>query len=127
MAEQERMTRSEEKDGVVVVSFLATHVGIDTEGRLSQELKDCTGDATSPQVLISLAGVSYVSSGPLGVLTALERDVSKRGGTLKFCAVAAYVMETFRAAGLLRLFEVHDNCQEALASFKQTPGGTVAG
>ncbi len=125
MAEQERMTRSVKKDGVVVVSFLATHVGIDTEHQLREELQEYIQDE-QPQVLLDLSGVSYVSSGPLGVLTAVERDVSGRKGRLVFCSVGAYVLETFRAAGLLRLFTVYETCEEALDSFGQSSGSTVS-
>ena len=126
MAEQGRMTRCDKKDGVVVVSFGVTHVGIDTDSQLGQELREYIKDEAAARVLIDLSGVSYVSSGPLGVLTAFERDLSQQGGMLKFCSVTAYVLETFRAAGLLRLFDVHENCEQALATFNQTPGGTVA-
>jgi len=127
MAQQKRMTRSDKKDGVVVVSFAVTHVGIDTERQLGQELREYIKDENPPQMLIDLSSVSYVYSGPLGILTAMDRDISQQGGVLKFCSVTAYVLETFRAAGLLRLFDVHGNCEEALASFNQTPGSTVAG
>lgn len=125
MAEQERMTKSVEKDGVVVISLLATHVGIDTEHQLREELQEYIQDE-QPQVLLDLSGVSYVSSGPLGVLTAIERDVSGRKGRLVFCSVSAYVLETFRAAGLLRLFTVYKTCEEALDSFGQSSGSTVS-
>ena len=126
MAEQERMTKCVEQDGVVVVSFLAAHVGIDTEHRLREELQACTKDQEQPQVIINLSGVSYVSSSPLGVLTAFERDVSGRKGKLVFCAVGPYVLETFRAAGLLRLFTVCENCEEALDGFGPSAGGTLS-
>ena len=127
MPEQGRMTKAVKKDGVVVVTFLVSHVGIDTEHRLRQELQEYIKDAPKLRVLIDLADVSYVSSGPLGVLTALERQATEREGKVVFCAVAPYVLETFRAAGLLRLFQVYENCEEALASLKPGPEGTVAG
>ena len=127
MPEKGRMTKAVKKDDVVVVSFLVTHVGIDTEQRLRQELQEHLKDAPKPRVLIDLADVSYVSSGPLGILTALERRVAEQEGKLAFCAVSPYVLETFRAAGLLRLFDVYENCEEALASFQSGPEGTVAG
>lgn len=127
MAEAQQMTKSVKQDGVVVIRFLATHVGIDTEHQLHRELREHIGDGQQPQVLINLSDVSYVSSGPLGVLTAFDREVAERKGRLVFCAVSPYVLETFRAAGLLRLFEVHENCEEALASFAQPGGSTVAG
>ena len=126
MAERERMTGSVKKDGVVVISFLATHVGIDTEHQLREELQEYIQDQQQPQVLLDLSGVSYVSSGPLGVLTAIERDVSGREGRLVFCSVSGYVLETFRAAGLLRLFTVYETCEEALGSFGQSSGSTVS-
>jgi len=126
MGEREQMTRSVTKDDVVVISFVVSHVGIDSEHQLGEEFQEYVKDRESPQVVIDLSDVSYVSSGPLGVLTALERDIAQGKGALKFCSVSPYVLETFRAAGLLRLFDVHDNCEEALASFKQSPGGTVA-
>jgi anti-anti-sigma factor len=127
MPEKGQMTKAVKKGDVVVVSFLVGHVGIDTEHRLRQELQEHTKEAPKPQVLIDLADVSYVSSGPLGVLTAFERQVSEREGKLAFCAVSPYVLETFRAAGLLRLFDVYENCEEALASFPPGPEGTVPG
>jgi anti-anti-sigma regulatory factor len=71
MPEKGRMTKAVQKDDVVVVSFLVTHVGIDTEQRLRQELQEHLKDAPKPRVLIDLGDVSYVSSGPLGILTAL--------------------------------------------------------
>ncbi len=126
MAEQEQMTRSVKKDGVVVVSFLSTHVGIDTEHGLREELQACIKDQEQPQVIIDLSDVSYVSSSPLGVLTAFERDISGRKGRLVFCAVGPYVLETFRAAGLLRLFTVCENCEEALDGFGPSAGGTLS-
>lgn len=128
MTEAQQMTKSVRKDGVVVVSFLTRHVGIDSEHRLRRELMEHIGDESEPRVLIDLSDVSYVSSGPLGVLTAFEREVTERKGRLVFCSASPYVLETFRAAGLLRLFEVYDNREEALASFAGTGGGsTVAG
>jgi len=126
MAERERMTRSVKKDGVVVVSFLATHVGVDTEHQLRQELHEHIQEEQRPQVLVDLSGVSYVSSGPLGVLTAIERDVSERKGRLVFCSVSAYVLETFRAAGLLRLFAVYQTCEEAMDSFTESSASTTS-
>jgi len=126
MADEKRMTKCVEKDGVVVVSFLATHVGIDTEHRLREELQACIEGREQPRVVIDLSDVSYVSSSPLGVLTAFEREVSGRQGKLVFCAVGPYVLETFRAAGLLRLFTVCGNLEEALDSFGSTAGGTLS-
>jgi len=127
MPEKGPMTKAVKKSGVVVVSFLVGHVGIDTEHRLRQELQEYVKETPKPKVLIDLADVSYVSSGPLGVLTAFERQTSEREGKLAFCAVSPYVLETFRAAGLLRLFDVYENCEEALASFAPGPEGTAPG
>jgi len=124
--QQERMTNIETKHGVIMVTFNAPHVGIDTERKLKDELESAVIGIEKPQVLLDLQGVSYVSSGPLGVLTAFERRVTEENGSLKFCGISAYVTETLRAAGLLRLFDVYENCEEALADFDAPPNDNVS-
>jgi anti-anti-sigma factor len=124
--QQERLTSVEARHDVIVVTFNVPHVGIDSEPKLREELDSAIIGIEHPRVLVDLDGVSYVSSGPLGVFTAFERQISEEKGQLKFCGVKAYVMETLRAAGLLRLFDVFNNCEEALADFGSSPGATVS-
>ncbi len=58
-----------------------------------------------------------IDSSGLGVLARLLTAAKQRGGVLKLLKPSKFALQTLKMIGLLNLFEVFDDQQQALASF----------
>lgn len=81
-------------------------------GRVSAEIA-----AGALQVLIDMAGVSFLSSSGLRALLLVRRDLLARGGELRLCALQPQVEEVFTLTGFTQVFAIHRTREEALAAF----------
>ena len=70
-----------------------------------------------PFVVLNLAGVEYVDSYGLGVLTRLLASVEGAGGSFKLCAVPPNVARVLSLTRLSGVLETHASEEEALAAF----------
>ena len=69
------------------------------------------------QVLLNLAGVTYIDSCGLGELIAGLITLRKQGGEIKLLNVAETVRELMTIAELLPVFDIYETESEALAGF----------
>jgi anti-sigma B factor antagonist len=69
-------------------------------------------------LVINMAGVNYLSSSGLRVMLSSLKKLNKLGGDLKLSTLQPYVLEVFEIAGFTQLFEIFDNEEEAVSSFK---------
>ena len=88
-------------------SSVALHAAI---RRLLEEGED--------QILLNLAGVSYVDSSGLGELIASHSALDKKGGQIKLLHLTDRVRELMTSTQLLTLFDVYESESEAVDSFK---------
>ncbi len=67
--------------------------------------------------LIDLQQVPMVDSSGIGVLVRTLTSAKQRGGSLKLLNPSRLALQTLKIVGLLNLFEVFDDENQALASF----------
>lgn len=75
-------------------------------------------DEGKTQILLNLAGVTYIDSAGLGELVSSHVTVGNKGGALKLSHLTERIQDLMTITKLLTVFEVHDNESEAVASFK---------
>jgi anti-sigma B factor antagonist len=69
------------------------------------------------QVVLNLAGISYIDSGGLGTLVALYTTAQNAGGAVKLVNLTQRVDDLLQVTKLLTVFEVYDNEEKAIQSF----------
>ena len=73
------------------------------------------GDA---RVVVDLQEVPMIDSSGIGVLVRSLTSAKSRGGDLRLVHPSRLAIQTLKIVGLLKLFQVFDAEQEALASFQ---------
>jgi len=59
-----------------------------------------------------------IDSSGLGLLALFLTTAKQRGGVLKLLSPSKFALQTLKMIGLLNLFEVFDDQEQALASFR---------
>jgi anti-sigma B factor antagonist len=83
-----------------------------------RELDTCL-ESDRPSLVLDFSGVSYLDSSGIETLLVCMEEVMKRNGDLKLACVSdplASILEITRAD---RLFEIFENCSDAVESFHQ--------
>ena len=75
-------------------------------------------ETNGANVLIDLAGVRFMDSSGVGALIAAYTTLSNRGGSVKLLHLSPMVHDVLQIASLLTVFEVYDDENEAIASFR---------
>jgi anti-anti-sigma factor len=63
-----------------------------------------------------MAGVSYIASMGIGALVKFRNEIANAGGRVVFAALRPLVLDTFRHAGLLRVFPTYPTIDDAIRS-----------
>jgi len=71
------------------------------------------------RIILNLADVSYIDSGGLGTLVALYTTARNAGGAIKLVKLTPRVDDLLQVTKLLTVFEVFDDENEAVASFRK--------
>lgn len=74
-------------------------------------------DAGKKNLLLNLAGVSYIDSSGIGELIANYTTVSRQGGQLKLLKLTDRVQNLLVITKLLTVFDTYEDEAEALKSF----------
>ncbi len=77
----------------------------------------------SKRIILNLAGVTYIDSGGLGTLVALYTTARNGGGSIKLANLTQRVGDLLQVTKLVTIFDVYDNEQKAIDSFRK---GTAA-
>lgn len=70
------------------------------------------------KILLNLGDVSYVDSSGIGELVSAYTTTSNQGGSLKLLNLTKKLQELLGITKLLTVFEVHDDEQKAVASYR---------
>jgi len=70
-------------------------------------------------VLVDLAEMPLFDSTGIGVLVLGYTSMRRRNGTVKLCAVADLARKMLKTVGLVSVFEIFPDAEQALASFEQ--------
>ena len=91
-----------------------------TLGESLADLRDSVREALAgdqKNILLNLAGVSYIDSSGLGQLIGSYATVANRGGQMKILNLQKRVNDLMQITKLLTVFEAYTNEEAALRSF----------
>jgi anti-sigma B factor antagonist len=103
-------------DGVEIISLQ----GKITIGAGDSQLREVITNAVNNgknKILLDMSQVTTIDSSGIGELVGSYTTVTNRGGKLKLLHLPAKLNELLHVTQLITVFEVHENEQEALASF----------
>lgn len=75
-------------------------------------------DGGQKKILLHMAGVRQVDSSGLGNLVACFTSVKRKGGELKLVKLSDRIQDLMLMTKLLTVFDLYDNEEQALGSFK---------
>lgn len=87
------------------------------DAALRAALHDALGGG-DPKVLVNLGGVTLIDSSGIGELMAAYNTARRRGGALKLVHLPPRVQDVLQIARLLTVFEVFEDEDLAVASFR---------
>ena len=103
-------------DGVEIISLQ----GKITIGSGDSQLREVITNAVNNgknKILLDMSQVTTIDSSGIGELVGSYTTVTNRGGKLKLLHLPAKLNELLHVTQLITVFEVHENEQEAVASF----------
>lgn len=78
----------------------------------------------SRQIVLDLRDVTHIDSAGLGTLVGLYLSARKAGGGIKLADVGSRVNRALQVTKLVRVFEVFDKVEDAIASFNKAAAAT---
>jgi len=103
-------------EGVLVVDCSGRIVFGEESGSLRDGVRKLLGE--SPKIVLNLRDVTYIDSGGLGTLVSLYTTARNAGGALKLASLTQRVDDLLQVTKLVTIFEVFENEQAAVQSFK---------
>jgi anti-sigma B factor antagonist len=91
-----------------------------TVDKIHDELNSVVHLPECRNLLLNLAGVTFVASRMLGKLLVLQRTLASQGGRLKLCEVEPQVQEVFAQTKLNQIIDIHGVEADALKAFGTT-------
>ena len=117
-AKESRLVVKEE-GGILQVSFLDRNILEEAYiQQIGDEISSLIDEATNPKILLSFSSVEHLSSAALGTLITVNNKVRQKGGQLRLSDIDSQIYEVFVITKLNKLFQIHENAEAALASFK---------
>jgi anti-sigma B factor antagonist len=104
-------------DGVTVVSCVGRIVFGDEANVLRDTLKNLL--TSSKQLVLNLAGVTYIDSGGLGTMVGVYSSARASGADIKLTGLGQRLRDVLAITKLATVFEVYDSEQQAVAAFKR--------
>lgn len=106
-------------DGVTQVRFIDRNI-LDEANiqHIGEEIGAVIDRGQAPRILICFENVDHLSSAALGTLITVNNKVRARGGQLRLSNIDPQIYEVFVITKLHKLFEIHENVDRAMGSFK---------
>jgi anti-sigma B factor antagonist len=103
-------------EGITVVDCYGRIVFGEESAELREKVRGLIDQ--NNRVILNLADVTYIDSGGLGTLVALFTTARNAGGAIKLMRLTPRVDDLLQVTKLLTVFEVYENENEAVASFR---------
>ena len=113
--------------GGVAVLDLSGRVTLGQEAAVLRDTLHQMSAAGQKQILLNLAGVSYLDSSGLGVLVAAFASITNRGGQLKLLNMSSKLKNVLVVTKLYTVFEVFEDESAAISSFTASTEAATAG
>lgn len=119
MAPKDSPVIIEPEDGVISVRFVERNI-LEEAGihRIAEEITTVVEVSTRPKILIDFSNVEHLSSAALGALITINNRIKARDGQLRLAGIDPQIYEVFKITKLDRLFQIHKDCEAAIASFR---------
>jgi len=114
--------RRSDKDGVAIIHLSGKLMGGPDADTIQETVRGCLNEGNK-NLLLDLGDVSWVNSTGLGILIASHITVTNADGVIKLCRVSRRIDSILMVTKLNTIFEVHDDCDKAVASFKPAAEG----
>lgn len=111
------MINIEKRDNIELVSFTVNNIN----ALIADEIKAGINkifDNSNSKVIIDLKGVEYIDSSGFGCFLSAMRAARNNYGVLKFANPEPSVMTLFTTLHLHTIFEIFDNTDSCIRSFK---------
>ena len=73
------------------------------------------------RLVLDLSRLRFVDSSGLGAFISCLRKLNAAGGDLKLCCMSKPVRAVFELVRMHRVFDIHDNSEEAVRAFALAP------
>lgn len=111
------MINIEKRDKIDIVTFNVSNIN----ALISDEIRDkitTNIDNQNSKIVIDLKGIEYIDSSGFGCFLSVMRKARSSYGILKFVNPEPKVMEVFKTLHLDTVFEIYDDLDTCLRSFK---------
>jgi anti-sigma B factor antagonist len=111
------MINIEKKDKIDVISFTVNKIN----ALISDEIRDGINkvfDNSNSKVIIDLKGVEYIDSSGFGCFLSVMKSARNNYSVLKFANPEPRVMELFQTLHLHTVFQIYDDMDTCMRSFK---------
>ena len=118
MAATKSLLRITQDDGITLIEFIDRNI-LDEANiqQIGDEIAKLVDEASQPKMLISFENVDHLSSAALGTLITINNKIRNKDGQLRLANIDPRIYEVFVITKLNRLFQIHDNAEQAIASF----------
>lgn len=111
------MINIEKRDKVDIISFSVSNIN----ALITDEIRDSITkvfEISNSKVIIDLKGVEYIDSSGFGCFLSVMKAARNNYGVLKFANPEPRVTELFKILHLHTVFQIFDNVDNCLSSFK---------
>lgn len=112
--------RSERRDGIVIL-FVSGRLDAFGAQQLEQWARDALSD-DDHDLVIDMAGSSYLSSGGIRVFSALKKEMKRRNGRFLLASVGEYPMKVLDMAGFTSVLEIFPDADTAVTDIAHRRG-----
>jgi anti-sigma B factor antagonist len=111
------MMNFEKKDNLDIATFSVKKIDALVADQIRDQIIKIFENANS-RVIIDLRGVEYIDSSGFGCFLSISKAAKSNYGILKFANPEAQVMSLFKTLYLHTIFEIFDNIESCIRSFK---------
>ena len=119
MGEKDSRLLVRRDEGITRVGFIDRNILEESViQQIGDEIVRLVDESPNPKLLISFEHVEHLSSAALGTLITINNRVKHKGGQLRLSNIDPQIYEVFVITKLNRLFQIHDDAQAAMKTFK---------
>ena len=121
MNEQSKLQITEHQQSDVTVLTLAGELTLDDGDLAFGRYVDQMVAAGRRQIIVDMAGVSFIDSAGVGMLVAESKRVTQHGGAMRLARLTARSHHLLAMLKLKFVFEIYDDVEAAVRSFAWRP------
>jgi anti-sigma B factor antagonist len=110
----------------IKIRYIDDIVVVEVEGKIninSSKLIETIGSILTEgmrNIVIDMEGVDFIDYNGLSVLAIAYKSAINNKAVMKLCGVSSHILELLRVVRLDEVFDIYNNMEDALGSFKQT-------